>query len=342
EFEEVEEDALEEVEELEEEEEDIVEIDEEELAELQKFRKLKEESGKLHIISEYLDPEEALQGDQETLAESQEDYVAQIMKRFTPKFIKIPGGEYHAGCIQPTSSEHFQENVTLQPFYFGQIPVTNDLFDFFVRDTGYETDAERAGFGTVYEGRCMNRTDPETGRETFILAKGTTSRQVEGANWRHPAGPGSSLESKHNHPVVQISFRDARVFAVWAGKRLPTEEEWEAAARGEEAFLFPWGNTWNPKNGNFEASFAGDTIPVDRYITSSTSPFGIYDLLGNVYEWTASIYTNKSKPPPKRPGDKIHILKGGCWTSNGIISACHRLLERENFWSNIIGFRCAV
>lgn len=290
-------------------------------------------------LSHYIEPEEALATPPETLAESHDEYLAQILERFMPKFIKIPAGTYHLGVQHPRYNERPLHAVTLGSFYIGQLPVTNDLFDFFVRETGYETDAEKEGFGTVIVPRINQRTDPDTGRLTLSISPGTRTGRVSGANWRHPAGPGSSLENKANHPVVQVSRRDALAFAAWAGKRLPTEDEWEVAARGGKGFLFPWGNDWQSSRGNFESSHLGDTCSVYDSGRQGMSPFGVYDLLGNVYEWTSSNFTSAGKTAVEP--SRVFILKGGDWASRSVVSAASRRLERET-WSNCIGFRCAV
>ncbi|MEW6290551.1 MAG: SUMF1/EgtB/PvdO family nonheme iron enzyme [Thermodesulfobacteriota bacterium] len=290
-------------------------------------------------LSHYIEPDEALASPPETLTETHDDYIAQILERFMPKFIKIPAGYYVTGRDQPAYNERPARKIFLQDFYIGQLPVTNDLFDFFVRETGYETDAEKAGFGNVVEGRLSNRIDPDTGRTILSISRGTRSQRMQGANWRHPSGPVSSLENKGNHPVVQVSRRDALAFAAWAGKRLPSEDEWEAATRGHEGLLFPWGNDWHGELANTEAALTGDTTPVTRHGKSSMSPFGVYDLLGNVFEWTATAHT-PSRPASNRT-PPVYVLKGGCWTSKTGITAATRLLEPDT-WSNTIGFRCAV
>jgi formylglycine-generating enzyme required for sulfatase activity len=295
----------------------------------------------LEVLSKYIEAEEAVnQG--ELLRETQEEFINQILERFMPKFIKIPAGSYLVGSASPKGLEQPLRKAMLQDFYLGQAPVTNDLFDMFVRETGYTTDAEEAGYGIVFEGRCTNRVDPETGREIFSLTRGTLARHVSGANWRHPAGPGSSLEGRHNHPVVQVSHHDAMAFAAWAGKRLPTEEEWEAAARGANGQLFPWGDKWLVDHGNFEAACFGGTTSVEHYGRKAMSPFGILDLLGNVAEWTSSPHAGQADSQPGRSGERIYILKGGAWITGGTVTAAWRQIEQGKYWANTIGFRCAV
>jgi formylglycine-generating enzyme required for sulfatase activity len=295
----------------------------------------------LEVLSKYIEADEAV-NQQDLLRETQEEFINQILERFMPKFIKIPAGHYLVGSASPKGLEPPLRKVMLQEFYLGQAPVTNDLFDMFVRETGYATDAEEAGYGIVFEGRCTNKRDPETGREIFSLTRGTIARHVSGASWRHPAGPGSSLEGRHNHPVVQVSHHDAMAFAAWAGKRLPTEEEWEAAARGASGQLFPWGDTWLADLGNFEAACLGGTSPVEHFGRKAMSPYGIYDLLGNVAEWTSSVHAGQADSPEGRATEKIYILKGGSWITGSIVTAAWRQIERGNYWANTIGFRCAV
>ena len=326
-------------------EEEVEILDEEELEEVEESAEPMEEKPHqptpLEVLSKYIEADEAV-NQQDLLRETQEEFINQILERFMPKFIKIPAGSYLVGSASPKGLEHPLRKVMLQEFYLGQAPVTNDLFDMFVRETGYATDAEEAGYGIVFEGRCTNKRDPETGREIFSLTRGTIARHVSGASWRHPAGPGSSLEGRHNHPVVQVSHHDAMAFAAWAGKRLPTEEEWEAAARGASGLLFPWGDNWRADLGNFEAACLGGTSPVEHFGRQAMSPYGIYDLLGNVTEWTSSVHAGQADSPEGRTTEKIYILKGGSWITGGIVTAAWRQIERGNYWANTIGFRCAV
>ena len=329
---------------------ELVEVDEDEISdgeagaeeEIEEVDEVAEEARPemLEALSKYIEPEEALTGKAEYLTEAHEEYLAQLLERFMPKFIKVPAGRYLVGSRHPSPIERPEQQITLESFYIGQFPVINDLFEIFVRETGYETSAEKHGYGYVREGRYISSIDPSSGRATLVVSNGAKEQRVAGANWRCPQGPGSNIKGKYNHPVVQVSYADARAFAAWAGKRLPSEDEWEAAARGQDDRLFPWGNTWLPKLGNFESSALGDTAPVDSHTLESASPFGLYDMLGNIYEWTASLHQTGNHTHDLK--HKIHILKGGCWSSRKAIHIGHRMIEKGDYWSNCIGFRCAV
>ncbi|MBU1638974.1 MAG: formylglycine-generating enzyme family protein [Proteobacteria bacterium] len=284
-------------------------------------------------LSQYIDAEEALANNPDILQERSDEYIKQILERFMPKFIKIPKGLYPVGDRKKRKTDRPATKVNVVEFYIGQFPITNDLFDFFVRETGYETEAERIGHGLVTSGRLRNDLNLKTGSHTLAINKGIITRQIKGANWRHPDGPASSLESRSHHPVVQVSRLDAIAFATWAGKRLPSEDEWEVGARGKEGFLLPWGNDILPL-ANLEGHQAGSTTPVNYFGRQSMSPFGLLDMLGNVFEWTSSTYSGQN-------GRELYILKGGSWATSKITCA-ERLIEPASTWSNTIGFRCAV
>ncbi len=251
------------------------------------------------------------------------------MDRFYNRHIRIPGGEYRVGSPSPSRIERKEAVVRVDGFYIGKFPVTNALFELFVERTGYRTTAERAGYGIVHQGRFQRRVDDRTGRKEIICRSGVSSSRVEGACWYQPSGPGGNLRHKRNHPVVQVSLEDALAFAAWCGKRLPTEEEWEAAMRTDKGLRFPWGEDWVSGACNVEKSFLGDTSPVDRY-AEYENPLGVADCLGNVLEWTMS----------REEGGRV--LKGGSWLSNDVVSLWHRKVLPPETASNITGFRCVA
>jgi formylglycine-generating enzyme required for sulfatase activity len=231
-----------------------------------------------------------------------------------------PGGA--AGLLTSSANDPGREvgddderpahRVRLSPFYIDPTEVTNAEFGRFVQATGYKTDAEKKGSSWVFR---KGRQDWES---------------VDGADWRHPLGPDSTVRDKVNHPVVNVSWNDAAAYAKWAGKRLPTEAEWEYAARGgREGEIYPWGNQLKP-NGKAVANFWQGTWPEDNrmedgyYYTAPVASFqrngfGLYDIIGNAWEWTADWYADdyyKHSPAkdPKGPkSGEMRVARGGSW-----------------------------
>ena len=268
------------------------------------------------------------------LAEEFNDSLA-AMDKFYNQYILIPEGEYIVGGKHPKKNENAERKVHLSPFYIGKFPVTNALFEIFIEKTGYRTTAEKIGYGTVYHGRYRRKVDEKTGLETLTWSSALVNKTVQGACWYQPLGPGSTLHNKKNHPVVQVSLEDAMAFSAWSGKRLPTEDEWEAASKTARGYEFPWGNEWREGSCNIEESYIGDTTPVDRYIEFAND-FGIVDIIGNVLEWTL----DSSTPPSKgKKRFRYHIAKGGNWTSGNDIRLLSRFKFEPESHANILGFR---
>ncbi len=271
------------------------------------------------------------------LAEAFDGYLG-AMDRYYNEYLLIPGGEYLVGSKNDRDKTFPEQIITLQPFYIGKFPVTNALFEIFVEKTGYVTTAERTGYGIVFEGRYRETTDPITGRKKFTWQSGITRRKVKGACWYQPSGPGSNLHGKRNHPVVQISLEDAMAFAAWTGKRLPTEAEWEASARGKKGFIFPWGDKWMENACNVETSRIGDTCPVDQF-KEHINELGIVDTLGNVMEWTS---TTIKQINGNGMQNVYYIAKGGGWVARKKTPLWSRVLLEPEHSSNILGFRCVA
>ena len=272
------------------------------------------------------------------LAEEFDSYLG-VMDRYYNHYILIPGGEYIVGSKKPRKDEKSEELISLLPFYIGRFPVTNGLFEIFVEKTGYKTVAEKVGYGNVYYGRCQRKKDEKTGFITSVWNSSLYCKIVEGACWYQPFGPGSTLYNKRNHPVVQISLDDAMAFAAWTGKRLPTEDEWEAAARTEKGWIFPWGKNWKKHCCNIEDSFTGDTTPVEKY-AEFENDLGIVDTMGNILEWTSDNFSTLSD---NKNRSEWHIAKGGSWISGDDIRLFSRFkIVAPEFHSNILGFRCVA
>lgn len=250
----------------------------------------------------------------------------------------IPGGEYIVGSKQPGKDEKPEHLVSLSPFYIGRFPVTNGLFEIFVEKTGYKTAAEKVGYGNVYFGRLQKTKDEKTDLITSTWNSSLYCKTVEGACWYQPSGPGSTLHNKRNHPVVQTNLDDAMAFAAWTGKRLPTEDEWEAASRTVNGWIFPWGSEWKKDSCNIEDSCVSDTTPVDKY-AQFENDFGIVDTMGNILEWIIDDLTALSDNQ-NRSG--YNIAKGGSWISGDDIRLFKRFELEPETHSNILGFRCVA
>ena len=241
--------------------------------------------------------------------------------------IYIPAGEFEMG-----SEDYFTEEpihtVYLDAFWADQTEVTNTMFKKFVDQTGYETDVEKYGVSYTYNGSSWAET--------------------KNADWSRPEGPGSDLNGKANHPVIHITWNDARAYCQWAGVRLLTEAEWEKAARGTDGRKYPWGNgSPTSERLNFDLNVK-DTVRVGNY-ASGRSPYGLYDMAGNVWEWVADWYSPDyyQSSPSKNPtgpgfGDE-RVFRGGSWDDNAEnVTAATRAGFEPDSTSSSIGFRCGA
>lgn len=269
----------------------------------------------------------------------------QTAERPPQDMVFIPGGAYRMGTDNGFPFEGPAHAVKVEPFWMDRTEVTNRQFQKFVEATGYETESERLGWSGVF--------DP--------AAKSWVS--VPGADWRHPEGPGSSIENRLDHPVVHVSWNDAQAYADWAGKRLPTEAEWEFAARGRlSAAEYAWGDEFIPQ-GAFQANTWQGFFPLhdegaDGF--SSTAPvgsfppnrYGLYDIAGNVWEWThdwfsADYYrqTAGSADPQGPSSGTEKVIRGGSWLCSANYCTGYRVAARQktpvDSGLNNLGFRCA-
>ena len=219
------------------------------------------------------------------------------------ELVRIPAGPFLYGSSDADKmardNEKPQRMVDLPEYWIGRYPVTNAQFARFAAATGHKTTAEQLGQGGVWTGSKWE--------------------WVKGSDWRHPGGPATSLDGKESHPVVQVSWDDAKAFCDWAGLALPTEEQWEKAARGMDGRVWPWGNeqptpTVERCNSNMNI---GTTTPVGNYSPHGDNPFGCADMGGNVWEWTASWYVE----------GQTRVVRGGSWTSP--LEQCRCALRRR-------------
>jgi formylglycine-generating enzyme required for sulfatase activity len=237
-------------------------------------------------------------------------------------------GQTESNCKDWGAREQPRHRVTLDAFYIDKYETTNALFARFVRATSHRTTAEREGDGWVGQ-----RKD---GKWQWT--------KVSGASWRAPGGPGTSSSSEH--PVVQVSWHDAEAYCKWAGKRLPTEAEWEKAARGTDGRRYPWGEEWDAAKANGDMS-VGTTKPAGSY-AAGVSPYGVHDMAGNALEWVADwldagYYQRSPGQNPKGPDSgQSRVLRGGSWYGYPILlRATARSVSSPDVRSLYFGFRCA-
>lgn len=303
--------------------------------------------------------------------------------------VYIPGGTFMMGAEGEHAlvREFPRHPVKVSPFYMDRHEVTNAQFEAFVRATGYVTVAEQPIDWDEISKQLPPGTpkpDPsvlEPGSLVFTPVNGVTNLDdwsqwwiwVHGADWKHPEGPDSSIEGREDHPVVHIAYRDAKAYAEWAGKRLPTEAEWEWAARGGlDSATYAWGTTdvnMSPPKCNFwQGQFPSENAMTDGYF--STAPvesfapngFGLYDMSGNVWEICADWYDERyysrlslteATVDPKGPDTSYNpdspyamhrVMRGGSFLCNDSYCASYRVSARMplevDAATNHIGFRC--
>lgn len=285
--------------------------------------------------------------------------VALIADRSAPERIRFAGGRSHVGSARPVlpqDGEGRGRTVRLRPYAVETTLVTNARFAAFAADTGYMTDAERFGWGVVFRG-LLDDLDAVPRSDTGTPWWG----MCNGANWFAPEGPGTSIDDRLDHPVTHVSWNDAQAFAAWAGGRLPTEAEWEHAARGGlDDPRFPWGDE-EPDDTIFmpcniwQGSFPDHNTGADGWIgTSPVTAFapnraGLYDMAGNVWEWTSEPFRVRSAGrAAKARNDEVRksnakLTKGGSFLCHASYCYRYRIAARNasaaDSGTSNIGFR---
>jgi len=309
-----------------------------------------------------------------------------------PGMVWIPGGEFSMGCSDPRVLEHGGHDamadtrpihrVRVDAFWIDRVEVTNEQFAAFVKATGYVTVAQRTPTAAEFPG-----APPENLVAGSVVFQPPTEpvpldnhyrwwTYVKGASWRHPEGPASDIEGRGNYPVVHVAYEDAEAYARWAGKRLPTEAEWEFAARGGlSGAPYSWGDEFRPGGkwmaniwqGRFpvrdtaEDGFAG-VAPVAQFPPNG---YGLFDMAGNVWEWCSDWYRpdayaefspagdgvvprNPQGPPssfdPAEPRQPKRVHRGGSYLCTEEYCTRYMIGTRGkgelSSGSNHLGFRC--
>ena len=257
----------------------------------------------------------------------------------------LDGGEFLMGSedrwAYPGDGEGPVRRVRLDPFWIDTRAVSNHEFARFVDAAGYETEAERFGWSFVFGGLLPDDFPP-----TRAVAQAPWWRQVEAADWRRPEGPHSDIEDRAEHPALHVTWNDAQAYCAWAGKRLPTEAEWEYAARGGlEGRAFPWGdelepggehrmNVWQgvfPAENTLADGHYG-TCPVDAYPANG---YGLHNVTGNVWEWCADWFTQRGTHRTSRGGS---YLCHESYCRRYRVAARNALTPESS--SGNVGFRC--
>lgn len=265
--------------------------------------------------------------------------------------VRIEGARFIPGTAHGYAEERPGGSVEVAPFWLDRTEVTNAQFGRFVSATGYVTDAEKRGGGAVFVAPAKGEVP---------RAPGDWWRFVTGANYRHPGGPGTS--ARPNEPVVQVTLGDALAYAGWLGRRLPTEAEWELAARGGRDLPTlhglpldegqrPTANFWQgdfPLSNNAQDGFVG-RAPVGCF---TANPFGLLDMIGNVWEWTSDEYRGNRQAHgtgapelPQRSKERPRVIKGGSYLCASSFCARYRATARHPHEEAIpavhVGFRTA-
>ena len=281
----------------------------------------------------------------------------------TSDMIHLDGGPFLMGTefsrSFQTDGEGPIRKVILDSFYMDRYPVTNESFAAFVAATGHRTDAERFGWSFVFRGHIAPEDYDRLVEDTVLAAPWWC--KVRQADWCHPEGPDSKIDGREHYPVVHVSWNDATAFAEWAGKRLPTEAEWEFGARGGlEQKLYPWGDELTPGGRHLCNIWQGTFPEIDTADDGYSSPapvdafppnaFGLYTITGNTWEWCSdwfspNFHISGPRQNPTGPAfGAAKVIKGGSYLCHDSYCNRYRVAARTSNTADSsttnMGFRC--
>lgn len=260
--------------------------------------------------------------------------VVQVWQADGVEMALVPAGEFVMGSEELGEDERPVHQVYVDSFWIDRYEVTNERFARFVDATSYQTEAEKRGWGWVWQGSEWKR--------------------VEDANWQHPHGPDSGIAGKMDHPVVLVSWNDAEAYCRWVGKRLPSEAQWEKAARGPalgsgDSRRYAWGDEFDSTRANTSELGLGDTTPVGSFSPQGDSLYAVSDMTGNVWEWVADwyssdYYSQSAAVNPTGPfSGTFKVMRGGSWSFDEFYArTAFRRDVRPDYTYDFVGFRCSV
>jgi formylglycine-generating enzyme required for sulfatase activity len=284
--------------------------------------------------------------------------------------VRLEGGEFLMGTDGdygfPADGEGPVHPVRVSPFWIDATTVTNEAFNAFVNATGYRTESERFGWSFVFFGHLSAAQQARTERVRVLGSEWWC--RVDGACWRRPEGPGSNIKNRWGHPVVHVSWHDALAYCAWAGKRLPTEAEWEYAARGGLVQKrYPWGDELEPEGKHrmnvWQGVFPTRNTLADGHFGPAparsyrANGHGLYQMTGNVWEWCWDVFSPDAyprppalrvdplgPPPPADPASLRRSMRGGSYLCHASYCNRYRVDARssntpESATTNL-GFRC--
>ncbi|MGC0145052.1 formylglycine-generating enzyme family protein [Pseudactinotalea sp. Z1732] len=285
---------------------------------------------------------------------SRPEHNANEARKIRRDLVDLPGGVFAMGSedpdAHPADGEGPVRTVEVEPFLIGSTTVTNAQYERFVKSTGYRTQAEEFGWSFVFH-LFVRDIDPRMVRG---VAAGTPWWVgIDGADWRHPEGPGSSLKDRRDHPVVHVSWHDAQSYCAWSGTRLPDEAEWEYAARGGLLRRrYAWGDELTPGGRHmcniWQGDFPRHNTADDGYVGTAparsfpANGYGLFNVAGNVWEWTVSPWAQS----PGRSTPDVWTIRGGSYLCHD--SYCNRYrvaartLNAGDSSSGNTGFRIAA